>query len=370
MLRRLLIALAGLLVVLAIAIAVGLHFAAGTLRDKVREALGPDSEIGEINLGWSAVEVRQVRVPAPKDWPTGDALRADRIVVSPDLAALFSNRQVRINRIAVDQAYLSVYRTREGKLRLLPGMLEKKPPEDEGKKGSGGSGGAGIPVSIDDIELSNSALELFDASVAKPAHKVRLEQLHARLGPISLPELKGKTSLDLEGVAKGVRRDGQLAVKGWIELASKDSDISTRLTGVDLVSLQPYLIKASETGVKQGTLDLDLKSTVQQNRLRAPGTVTISNLELASGSGASATFMGMPRAAVVGLLKDRSGKITVQFTLEGRLDDPKFSVNEAFMKRIGASMAEGLGISLESLVRGASSGTQSLGSSLGKLFGR
>lgn len=370
MVRRLLLALAGLLFVLAIAIAVGLHFAAGTLRDKVREALGPESEIGEISLGWSAVEVRKVRVPAPKDWPTGDALRADRIVVSPDFSALFSSHQVRINRIAVDQGYLSVFRTREGKLRLLPGMLEKKPEAGDGKKGSGNSTDAGIPVSIDDVELSDSALELFDASVAKPAHKVRLEQLHARLGPVHLPELKGKTSLELEGIAKGVRRDGRLAIKGWVELASKDSEITTRLSDVDLVALQPYLIKASETGVKQGTLDLDLKSTVKQNRLRAPGTVTISNLELASGSGASATFMGMPRAAVVGLLKDRSGKISVQFTLEGRLDDPKFSLNEAFMKRIGASMAEGLGISLESLVRGASSGTQSLGSSLGKLFGR
>lgn len=370
MVRKILIALAALLVILAIAVALGLHFAAGALRDKVREALGPESEIGEISLGWSAVEVRQVRVPGPRDWPVGDVLRADRIVVSPDLAALFSSRQVRIRRIAVDQAYLSVYRTREGKLRLLPGMLEKKADTaGSGKEGSPADG-AGIPVSIDDVELSNSALELFDASVAKPAHKVRLEQLHARLGPVHLPDLKGRTRLDLDGVAKGVKRDGRLSVNGWIELASKDSEIATKLQGVDLVALQPYLIKASETGVRQGTLDLDLKSTVKQNHLRAPGTVTISNLELASGSGASATFMGMPRAAVVGLLKDRSGRINVQFTLEGRLDDPKFSLNEAFMKRIGASVAESLGISLESLVKGASSSTQSLGSSLGKLFGR
>lgn len=370
MVRKILVAVAALLVILTIAVAVGLHFAAGALRDKVWEALGPDSEIGEISLGWSAVEVRQVRVPGPKDWPVDDALRADRIVVSPDLAALFSSRQVRIRRIAVDQAYLSVYRTREGKLRLLPGMLEKNAgPAGSGKEGPPAEG-AGIPVSIDDVELSNSALELFDASVARPAHKVRLEQLHARLGPVHLPEMKGRTKLDLDGVAKGVKRDGRLAVNGWIELASKDSEIATKLQGVDLVALQPYLVKASETGVRQGTLDLDLKSTVKQNHLRAPGTVTISNLELASGSGASATFMGMPRAAVVGLLKDRSGRINVQFTLEGRLDDPKFSLNEAFMKRIGASVAESLGISLESLVKGASSSTQSLGSSLGKLFGR
>lgn len=363
--KRLLAATAGILLVLAILFAVGLHFAAGTLRDKVKEALGADSEIGEITLSGTVVEVTKVRVPAPAGWPTGDALRADRIVVSPDLSALFSSHAVRIRRIAVDQAYLSIYRTREGKLRLLPGMLEKP-----AKVGQAKEEGIGLPISIDDIELSNSAVEIFDASVAKPAHRVRLEQLHARVGPVALPELRGHTHLALDGVVKGVRRDGKLAVQGWIELATKDSELTTRLQGVDLVALQPYLIKAAETGVRQGTLDLDLKATVKQNHLTAPGTVTLSNLELTSGGGASATFMGMPRSAVVGMMKDRSGRISVQFTLDGRLDDPHFSLNEAFMMRVGASMAENLGISLESLVKSASGTTQGLGGSLRKLFGR
>lgn len=363
--KRPLLILAGIALFLALAIPVGLHFAADALRGKVREALGPDSEIGEISLSGTVVEVIKVRVPAPAGWPTGDALRAERIVVTPDLGALFSSKSVRIRRIAVDQAYLSLYRTREGKLRLLPGMLEKptKPGADKAEK-------SGLPISIDDVELSNSAIEIFDASVAKPAHRVRLEQLHTRVGPIGLPELRGHTRLAIDGVVKGVKRDGKLGVDGWIELASKDSELATRLQGVDLVALQPYLIKAAEAGVKKGILDLDLKATVRHNHLTAPGTVTLSDLELTSGSGASATFMGMPRSAVVGMLKDHSGRISVQFTLEGRLDDPRFSLNEAFMMRVGASVAENLGISLESLVKSASGTTQGLGGSLRKLFGK
>lgn len=363
MLRRILIVLAALIVLLGIGAAFGLHYAAGALRDKVREALGPDSEVADIRLGWSAVEVSGVRVPAPKDWPTGDALRAERIVVTPDLNALFSDRQVRINRIVVDQAYLSVFRTRDGRLRLLPGMLEKAPQDAKDTPPA-------IPVSIDGVELNDAALELYDASIAKPAHKIRLEQMRARVGALRLPELGGRTSLDLQGVAKGVQRDGRFSISGWIELASKDSEIATKLQGVDLVGLQPYLIKASETGVKQGTLDLDLKSTVKQNRLHAPGLLTVSQLELAAGKGGMATFMGMPRAAVVGVMKDKNGKITVKFALEGRLDDPQFSLNETFMKRVGTAMAEGLGISLESVARSVGSATQSIGSSIGKLFGK
>jgi hypothetical protein len=63
---------------------------------------------------------------------------------------------------------------------------------------------------------------------------------------------------------KGPRHDGEILVGGTIELASKESELSTRLRGVDLIALQPYLIKAAETGVHKGTLDLDLKSTVHQ----------------------------------------------------------------------------------------------------------
>lgn len=368
MLRRLLIVFAVLLVLIGAGAVFGLHYAAGTLRDKVREALGPESEIADIQLGWSAVEVTGVRVPAPKDWPTGDALRAERIVVTPDLDALFSNRQVKINRIVVDKAYLSVLRTRDGRIRLLPGMLEKPAqpkPADDGKDEA-----QPIPIDIEAVQLNDAALELFDASIAKPAHKIRLEQMQAKVGPLHLPDLKGHSSLDLQGVAKGVRRDGKFSIAGWLEVASKDSEIATKLHGVDLVALQPYLIKASETGVRQGTLDLDLKSTVKQNRLHAPGTLTVSQLELSTGSGGMATFMGMPRAAVIGMLKDKNGRITVNFALDGRLDDPRFSLNEAFMKRIGASMAEGLGISLGSVAKGVGSATQSITSGLGKLFGK
>lgn len=153
----------------------------------------------------------------------------------------------------------------------------------------------------------------------QPAHKLRLEQTTVKVGQVDLPALNGQTSLALDGVVKGVQRDGKVSIKGWVELASKDSEIQTRLAGVNLVAFQPYLIKAAETGVKKGSMDLDLKSTVKKNRLHAPGKVTLTGLELSTGK----TFMGMPREAVVGMMKDKNGRITAEFVLEGNIDDPE-----------------------------------------------
>ena len=75
---------------LAAAASAGLHFATRALKGQVEQALGTDSEVGEIAVGWSSIEVRGVRIRAPQGWPAADALRAERVIVKPDLAGLLS----------------------------------------------------------------------------------------------------------------------------------------------------------------------------------------------------------------------------------------------------------------------------------------
>lgn len=361
--KRVLTVSAAVFFVLGTAAVGGLHVAAQALKGQVQQALGTDSEVGEITVGWSAIEMHGVRIRAPQGWPAEDTLRAERIIVRPDLMGLFSAR-LHVPRIVVERAYVSVWRTRDGKLRLLPSLLEKKPAQADTQ------GTAAPPLTIGSIELRDGALEFFDATVRQPAHKTKLEQLHATVDDLRFPALNGRTKITMDGLVKGVQRNGRLAVGGWAELAKKNSDISLRLSGVDLVALQPYLIKAAETGVRRGSLDLTLKSTVHNNRLHAPGMVTLTGLELApSGSGLS-TFMGLPRQAVVAALKNRKDQIVIQFTLDGNLDDPKFSLNDSFARRIGAAAAESLGISFEGLTRGIGGAVGGLGGAVKKLFGK
>ena len=351
----------GTLVLLALASLAGVHFATKALKSQVEAALGADSEVGAINVGFSAIEVENVRIKGPKGWPAPDALRARRIVIVPELADLLSAK-VRLKRISVDDAYLSVLRSRDGKLRLLPSLLEKPAANDDK--------GAGVPVTIGTVELKGGVLELYDATLRTPPHRVRVEDLQARVGSLRIPELTGKTTIAIDGTVKGVQHDGSLSIKGWAEIATRDSDIAMHLKGVDMLALQPYLIKAAETGVKRGLLDMDIKSTVKGNRLRAPGNLTLSGLELASSGGAMGTFMGVPRQAALGALKDRNGKISIQFTLEGNLDDPHFSLNESLAMRMGGSVAQVLGVSVEGLAKGVGNAAQGVGSAVRKLFGK
>ncbi len=330
-----------ILAILAVLLAVAFHFAGKVLKGQVEKALGPDSEVAEIRVGWTGVEILGLRLKGSPGWPAADALRANRIVVTPDLRSLFSDR-IRVSSIVVEDAYVSALRTTDGHLKVVPSLLESKKQEPSAPPPK---------LAIGRVELKNAAMEIFDATVAKPPFKVRLEQLNAQVDDIQLPELASRTGLQLDGVLKGTRRDGRMDVYGWIVPATKDSAINSRVRDVDLVALQPYLIKAADTGIKNGTLDMDVNSTVKDKRLHAPGTVTMKNLELNSGGG----FMGYARTSAVKALKDKQDVITVKFVLEGNIDDPKFSLNEGLATRFSSGLAESLGVSVEGVTKGVSS---------------
>jgi hypothetical protein len=217
-------------------------------------------------------------------------------------------------------------------------------------------------VRIEHIALQDAAIDFHDASVRQPAHRMRLEQLAATLGPVVWPGLDEPTEVDLKALFKGPQRDGRLAIAGEVTLASRDARLKADVHTVDLVALQPYLLKVNEGGVKRGTLDLALDARVQAQHLHAPGKLTLTGLELAPGGGLLSTFAGVPRQAVIAAMS-RDGRIEVGFALDGRLDDPAFSFNENLATKLAGGLAETLGVSLGGVVEG-------VGNVIKGLFGR
>ena len=172
-------------------------------------------------------------------------------------------------------------------------------------------------LSLGEIALEDGVVEIFDASVATPPLKTRLEQIHASVRDVNVPVAIGRSHFELDGVVKGVTEDGRVHVAGWMDMATRDSSTTTELCSVDLVPLQRYLIRKGEAGIRGGRFDLDLHSEVREKRLQAPG------------------------------------KISVDFTLEGDIDSPEFSLDEALSTKLAYSLAETLGISFGGLVEGA-----------------
>ena len=346
---------------------VGSRISVGILRDRVVKALGPGSEVAALRVGWATLEVEGLRIRAGPGWPATDALRAERVVITPSVRTLLSG-QLRVTSVTVAKPYLSVLRTRDGQLQVVPSLLTDSIGHQPG-----------TTVAISAITIEDGTADLFDATVSQPPLKIRLEQVHATVGQVVAPTLAGKSQLEMTALVKGAQRDGSVHISGWVEVPTRDSALRMVLRSVDLIALQPYLVRAAETRIQKGTLDLDLDSTVRKRHLRAPGRVVISDLEFAPARGMWDTFMGLPRGAVVNSLKSKGNKIEVDFVLEGDLDNPRFSLNEAFATRVAVATAERLGVSIQGVVEGLSGlerkgleasreAAQGAGKAVGELF--
>ena len=334
------------LAVLAAGALGALRLGASRLEAALHAALGPRASIGAVRIGLTGVQISDLRIRAgPNGWPAADELVARRVHLRPSLASLWS-RGWHIARIEVEDGYLSLLRTRQGKLRVLPALLEQP-------RGDSGSGDA-PRVRIAEVALREVAIDFFDASVRGGTHRLRFESLRADVGPLAIPAFDEPTAIDLAATLKGPQKNGRIVIDGDVTIATLDARLKAAVQGVDLVALQPYLLKVNEAGVKRGTLDLSLDATVKAKRLHAPGRVTLTGLELASGGGVLATFGGVPRQAVLAAM-ERDGRIEVGFTLDGRLDDPAFSINDNMATKLAGGLAETLGVSLGGVVEGVGS---------------
>lgn len=345
--RRIGIVIAGLIVLLGLAL-LAARLAMQQLPALVAQALGPRASVQSIGLGWTGVEVRGLALRAEAGrWPATDELRAERVTIRPALSSLWRPGW-NLAQITVEGAYLSLLRGRDGRLQVVPSLLGRP------------AAAARVPATpsqpaprlhISSIALREVTLEMFDASLTRGApHRLRLTRLHADLGPLALPALDEAMSIELQAAFKGVQRDGRLALTGQLRPATREADLRLDAKGIDLVALQPYLLKSGESSVKSGTLDLKLHAKSAQQQLQAPGSLVLHQLELQS-EGVLATFGGVPRQAVLAAMS-RDGRIELDFTLEGRLDDPKFSINELFAARFAVGLAEKLGLSVGGVVEG------------------
>ncbi len=355
--------------ILGIAVAAGYRMGVRLLQDKIVEALGPGSRLKKIEVNWFSLELTGLSIDAPGGWPAARTLEAERLTIVPDLRSLLTD-QIRIFSVVVEKPYLSMVRV-PGKLRMVPSLTERKDQSPEKKSASG--------VIIASVEFKNGTVELYDATVSRPPLKTRMEQIDALIRDVAVPPSE-RTGFEIEGIVKGGKDDGRARITGWVGPEAKDSSSRIILSSLDMVALQPYLVKKNEARISKGTLDLNLDSEVRNNKLDGKGKIILKQLEFAPSRGLLDTFMGLPRDAVIRFLKNHDNAIDVDFILKGDTSKPSFSLNENLSTRIAASMADELGVSIKSVagdigtlgqksLQGAGSIVEGIGSTVKGLFG-
>lgn len=344
-----------------VAVALGVViFAAHDAKHRILQALGPRTTVGSISLSYPTVTLHDVRVAAsdtPGAWPAGEEFDAQEVAVDITAASLWAYRRgepLAIADVRVRDGTLVMLRTPD-RLTLLPALRDTTRAQAAALRASQAvpAGETTPALVIRHMAFERMAVDLHDATLPDGrTHKLHFEQVHGSVAGLALPRLAQPIALDLQGVLKGVERDGRVSIRGSLAPAAHDASLAIRLAGVDMIALQPYLLKFGERAVRHGTLDLALDADVANRQVHAPGQLTITGLEFGDSEGG--TFAGVERRAVLAALK-RDGRISLKFTLEGRTDDPKFSLDERLGLRIAAGLGEAVGVSVKGVVQGVGS---------------
>jgi uncharacterized protein involved in outer membrane biogenesis len=373
--KRVTLAVTGVIVLLVAIALGGLYFVQHEVKERIVEALAPLGTAESIDVGFSAITLRRVRLTAPDEWPTHDAMTADEITMTPDVRDLLQHR-VHIRSVVVRGFNLALVRTASGRLELLPKLRQSisQPANAASSASAEADKRPPLPAEklIDHIAFADGQFVFYDAYISKPPYKVTITDSSASVDHIHLPDLTEPTQLSVKGSIKGPAHTGKVTFDGWMKIASKDSQTTTTLRSIDVVTLDPYLLKkaGANTQVKGGTLDLNMQATVTSYHIHAPGTVTLHHLQLAEADDPLDTFMQIPARAAVAALKKHGDDITLHFTIDGNLRDPKFKLNESLMTELRANFAKALGVSVEGVAKGAGETVKGLGNALKNLLGQ
>ncbi|MDP5240983.1 DUF748 domain-containing protein [Uliginosibacterium sp. 31-16] len=324
---------------LAVVLVAGYFAALHLLKQQITAALGQTGEVREIRVSLAHIEIDGLRIKASRaGWPGADELRAERVSVVPDLRSLLSDTII-VSSITVEDAALTVLRARDG-IKILPALLDAPGKRKTKKDEAPAAEASGPKIRIGRFRLSNSRIDFFDATVAaKPLH-IPLDQIELSLDDLLLPAMSDKARLSMQA---RVARQGTLALDGDLVPANMDSNLKLKLAGVPLKLVEPYLFKGKAGEIKSGTLALDLHSKVVKRQLKAPGHMSLHQLELGGLSGlareAAAAF-----ARAKGVDADTRRPVDMDFTLQGNLDDSRFSLNDTIYAQGGLAVLKLIGI--------------------------
>jgi hypothetical protein len=157
---------------------------------------------------------------------------------------------------------------------------------------------------------------------------------------------------EMTAVLAGPGRNGNVAASGWLDASTRDLELAGTMRGADLLALRPYFVKTTSAHLSGGALDLEIHATVAARRLHAPGRLTLFDLRFGAGSNAATRLFGVPRDILLAGLGSRGGRITLDFSLDGNIDDPQFSLDEMLTTRVAVEVAKALGFSVGGLVEG------------------
>jgi uncharacterized protein involved in outer membrane biogenesis len=243
-----------------------------------------------------------------------------------------------VSSLAFDTPYLRL-RINEDQTTNFQRLLVTAPETGPGAAAAapvGTSAGSGEPakplaLGLGKITVANGTADFTDRTLPI-TFQTTVTALEGETSALDLASREPLT-LALEGQ---VADYGLARVKG--SLLPRDPEESTRLEllfrNVEVPDLSPYTVKFAGHEIASGRMDLDLRYSVEQGRLKGDNNIVLRDLEL----GRKVPYEGaldLPLGLAIALLRNPDGRIDIDLPVEGDMNNPEFRLGGVILSAIG-----------------------------------
>ena len=194
---------------------------------------------------------------------------------------------------------------------------------------------------IDRVRLSGKNRFTFDDQTVKPPfrHTITITEGELKHIDTTKPEqittvmLKGKddfyTKFSVDGNTKPFA--SQLAI-----------DLKAKLSDFDMPPASPYMAQLLGYRITTGQVDSDVTMKIESNEMKGEVVLHMNQLQLEPEDPArieeSQSKMTLPLNTALSLLRDSDDNIKLKLPISGKMDDPKFDINDIINTALGKSL--------------------------------
>ncbi len=248
--------------------------------------------------------------------------------------------KVKIGEVVLQKPWVRAVVAPDGSMNVVklavaqsPGGVSEPPSPatattgHDGKATKNGSSAPSPPVRIDQVRVIDGTVQFADLSIAPPVN-TGIQALTATIRGLSSANLS-KADVALEAKVGG---SAPFKISGKINPLSEEaySDLIVLAKSIELTAASPYAGKYAGYAITKGQLSLDLQYKLSKKSLEAENKVLVDQLTLGSKTN-SPDATSLPVPLIVGLLKDRHGRIDIDLPVRGNLNDPDFKYGRALL---------------------------------------
>jgi len=360
--RKWFVLLGGVIVLVVGGLSALSFFGVRFINTELRRRLGTGVTVSDVKVRLTHLSASGIRYEDPR--MKKPLLQVEEIKIYPALLS-FVTGDLRIREVTILRPSFFFYRSRDGTIVGPWPTAGKEPGETAGGEKKKTGEGKAFQVRIDQVRIQEAAVDFEDRKVDEPPAEIHLRKVNLEVGDIHYPFASVRSPVTLKGKMKGPTKEGEIELKGWINFDSLDMDTVFHLREIEVKTLESYYRKRVSAEIESGEMRMQAKITINKKVIDAPGNLELTSLKVGGGGG---SVFYIPAKTVVSLLKDRGNRINVKFHVKGNLDDPRFSLQENIMTRIGISLAEALGVPIkivgEEFLKGVFTGTKGLAEGL------